>query len=143
MEKKRLDQSTVPGMQEEKGDATYHILVSTFFSGCTTILGKKGFQSEGLFLLPPGLQGPVQPARAPVLPDPRATKHQCFSSARAGNTSLPREERMHKLPCCNCSLEILRSMIKVTSQPFCMAGETDEARRCGKIWTAMLCTELF
>lgn len=81
-------------MQEENGDATYRILVSTFFSGCTIILGEKGFQSEGLFLLPLGLQGPVQLARALVLPDPRAIKHQHFSSARAGNTSLPREKRM-------------------------------------------------
>lgn len=80
--------------QEEKGDATYHILVSTFFSGCAIILGEKGFQSEGLFLLPPELQGPVQPVGAPVLPDPRAIKHHQFSSAKAGNNCLPREKGM-------------------------------------------------
>jgi len=67
----------------------YLILASTI------ILQEKVFQSEGLLLLPPGLQGPVQPAITPVLPNPSTRKHQLFSSATAENTSLP-ERRMEQ-----------------------------------------------
>lgn len=41
---------------------------------------------------------------------------------------------------CSCSLGVLRSTIKVTSQPSCIA---EEARWSSKTWTAMPCTGLF
>lgn len=88
----------------------YHILVSTFFSGCITIWGEKG-----LFLLPPGLQASQSPSppwsqsyKTPMLW--LSQSWECFPPQRRG-WNRPR----HK-----CSLEILRSTIKWLHSPFAL-----------------------